>query len=134
MSDEHASSAQLILRSGQQEMLIAGVAPAGAGPRLTRIDGFSVDVTPRRTMLVLTNTDVPGVIGRVGTLLGDSGVNIAEYHQARLSVGGEALAAVSVDGDIVESVRQKLLRLPDVTSATVVNLSTLDPAGEQAWV
>jgi D-3-phosphoglycerate dehydrogenase len=84
-------------------------------------------------MLVLTNADVPGVIGRVGTLLGDAHVNIAEYHQARLSQGGEALAAVSVDGEINEEVRQRLLHLPDVTSATVVSLSQIDPGGEQAW-
>jgi D-3-phosphoglycerate dehydrogenase / 2-oxoglutarate reductase len=127
------NGAQVTVRSGGQEIVVAGVAPAGAGPRLTRIGGFIVDVTPRRTLLVLTNTDVPGVIGRVGTLLGDAGVNIAEYHQARLSEGGEALAAVSVDGDISDQVRHRLLSLPDVTSATVVNLSTIDPAGEQAW-
>jgi D-3-phosphoglycerate dehydrogenase len=69
----------------------------------------------------------------VGTLLGDAGVNIAEYHQARLSVGGDALAAVSVDGDITPAVRKKLLALPDIQSATAVDLSALDPAGEQAW-
>lgn len=133
LADDHAHGAHVIIGSGTDEMLVAGVAPSGSGPRLTRIDGFSVDVTPRRTLLVLTNADVPGVIGRVGSLLGDSRVNIAEYHQARLSEGGDALAAVSVDGEITESVRQKLLSLPDVASATVINLSTLDPAGEQAW-
>jgi D-3-phosphoglycerate dehydrogenase len=133
LADDHENSAQVVVRCGPREMLVAGVAPPGAGPRLTRIDGFSVDVTPRRTLLVLTNADVPGVIGRVGTLLGDSHVNIAEYHQARLREGGEALATVSVDGEIAEVVRKRLLELPDVTSATVVNLAVLDPAGEQAW-
>lgn len=133
LAEEHASGAQIVVCSRGDEMLVAGVAPAGAGPRLTRIGGFTIDVTPRRTLLVLTNADVPGVIGRVGTLLGDAGVNIAEYHQARLSVGGDALAAVSVDGDITPAVRKKLLALPDIQSATAVDLSALDPAGEQAW-
>ena len=132
-SNDPDNGAQVTIRSGSQEMCISGVAPAGSGPRLTRIDAFSVDVTPRRTLLVLTNADVPGVIGRVGTLLGNAEVNIAEYHQARLSVGGEALAAVSVDGEITESVRQQLLNLPDIKSATVVDFSKLDPAGEEAW-
>ena len=132
-SNDPDNGAQVTIRSGAQEMCIAGVAPAGSGPRLTRIDGFSVDVTPRRTLLVLTNADVPGVIGRVGTLLGNSEVNIAEYHQARLSIGGDALAAVSVDGDITETVRQQLLALPDIKSATVIDFSRLDPAGEEAW-
>jgi D-3-phosphoglycerate dehydrogenase len=132
-SHDPDNGAQVTLKCGSTEMLVAGIAAAGTGPRVTRIDGFSVDVTPRRTLLVLTNADVPGVIGRVGTLLGDAHVNIAEYHQARMTEGGEALAAVSVDGNVDESVRLKLLQLPDITSATVVRLAELDPAGEQAW-
>ena len=108
--------------SKNHEMTVAGVAPA-TGPRLTRIGDFLVDVSPRRTLLVLTNADVPGVIGRVGTLLGERKVNIAEYHQARLAEGGAALAAVSVDGHIGEAVRRELLSLPDITSVTVVNFA-----------
>ena len=127
------NGAQVTVRSDGNELLVAGVAAPGAGPRVTRIGGFIVDVTPRRTLLVLTNADVPGVIGRVGTVLGDSRVNIAEYHQARLSEGGEALAAVSVDGDIDDAVKARLMSLPDITSATVIRLSELDPSGEQAW-
>lgn len=127
------NGAQVMVCSGKDSMLVAGVASSDSPPRLTRIGDFNVDVKPRRTLLVLTNADVPGVIGRVGTLLGDSRVNIAEYHQARLSEGGDALAAVSVDGAIDESVRRKLLSLPDITSATVISLADLDPAGEQAW-
>jgi D-3-phosphoglycerate dehydrogenase len=127
------NGAQVAVCSGRQQVAVAGVAPEGSAPRVTRIGDFVVDVSPRRTLLVLTNADVPGVIGRVGTLLGDAGVNIAEYHQARLTEGGEALAAVSVDGVIDEDVRQKLLASRDVKSATVVRLSELDPAGEQAW-
>ena len=127
------NGAQVTIRSDGHEILIAGVAAPGAGPRVTRIGNFIVDVSPRRTLLVLTNADVPGVIGRVGTLLGDAKVNIAEYHQARLSEGGEALAAVSVDGVIDSAVRARLLSLPDITSATVVPFAELDPGGEQAW-
>lgn len=103
------------LGGGMQELAVAGV-----GSRITRIGAFHVDVQPRDTLLILTNNDVPGVIGHVGTLLGKAGVNIAEYHQARLDRGGQALAAVSVDGEVREDVRAALLELPDVLSATVV--------------
>ena len=108
------------LSGGMRDVSISGVAHPGASPRITRIGAFHVDVHPRETLLILTNHDVPGVIGRVGTLLGENGVNIAEYHQARLAQGGEALAAVSVDGMISEATRNALLQLPDVRSATVV--------------
>ncbi len=108
------------LSGGMQEIAVAGTAQPGAPARLTRIGAFHVDIQPRDTLLILTNNDVPGVIGRVGTLLGEAGVNIAEYHQARLAQGGQALAAVSVDGDVSEAIRESLLRLPDVLSAAVV--------------
>jgi len=108
------------LSGGMQEIAIAGTAQPGAAPRFTRIGAFHVDIQPRDTLLILTNNDVPGVIGRVGTLLGEAGVNIAEYHQARLAQGGQALAAVSVDGDVSEATRESLLRLPDVSSAALV--------------
>jgi D-3-phosphoglycerate dehydrogenase / 2-oxoglutarate reductase len=108
------------LSGGMQEIAVAGTAQPGSAPRFTRIGAFHVDIQPRDTLVILTNNDVPGVIGRVGTLLGEAGVNIAEYHQARLAQGGQALAAVSVDGDVSETIRESLLRLPDVLSAAVV--------------
>jgi len=119
-AQDNPYAVEVRLSGGMQEIAIAGTAQPGAAPRLSRIGAFHVDVQPRDTLLILTNNDVPGVIGRVGTLLGEAGVNIAEYHQARLAQGGQALAAVSVDGDISENVRQSLLRLPDVSSAAVV--------------
>ena len=56
-------------------------------------------------------------------MLGEAKINIAEYHQARLAQGGDALAAVSVDGVLDDSVRLHLLALPDIRSATVVNFA-----------
>jgi D-3-phosphoglycerate dehydrogenase len=110
---------EVSLRGAMQELTVAGVAPADGTPRLTRIGAYHVDVNARQTLLVLTNRDVPGVIGRVGTLLGDAGVNIAEYHQARLAQGGEALAVVAVDGEVPEAVREALRDLPEVRGAAV---------------
>jgi D-3-phosphoglycerate dehydrogenase len=119
-TQENPYAIEVRLSGGMQEIAVAGVASPNNAPRLTRIGAFHVDVQPKDTLLILTNNDVPGVIGRVGTLLGEAGVNIAEYHQARLAQGGQALAAVSVDGDVSESIRQSLLELPDVLSAAVV--------------
>jgi D-3-phosphoglycerate dehydrogenase len=116
----HARALEVRVRADGREQRIGGVALAGALPRLTRVGAFQIDVALRGTLVVLTNHDVPGVIGRVGTLLGDAGVNIAEYHQARLVQGGEALAVISVDGAIDDATRTRLLGLPDVLAATVV--------------
>ena len=123
----HPFAIDVALSGGMQELAVAGSAQPDGPPRLTRIGSFHVDVQPRQTLIVLTNNDVPGVIGRVGTLLGDAGVNIAEYHQARLAQGGEALAAISVDGTVGGDIRHKLLELSDVITATVVRFEGLGP-------
>jgi D-3-phosphoglycerate dehydrogenase len=114
--------------SGEKDSAcVAGVARPGTGPRLSRIERYEVDVQPRDTLIVLTNKDVPGVIGRVGTLLGAANVNIAEYHQSRLEQGGDALAAIAVDGTIDDQLRQKLLALPEVRSVSVVKFGSASP-------
>jgi len=120
---------QVTVRGQGSEICVAGSATPGARPRITRIGDFTVDVMPRRTMIVLTNADVPGVIGRVGTLLGDAGVNIAEYHQSRTSQGGNALAAITVDGAIDAELRSRLLKSQDIRSVTVVQFHDPGPEG-----
>jgi D-3-phosphoglycerate dehydrogenase len=123
---------QVTVRGQGSEFCVGGIASPGGRPRVTQIGDFKVDVTPRRTMIVLTNADVPGVIGRVGTLLGDAGVNIAEYHQSRTSQGGNALAAITVDGAISAELKQRLLRSQDIRSVTVVQFSDPEPDGDGA--
>ena len=108
---------------GCDDRLIVGAVFQGGQPRIVRIDDYRVDIVPAGTLIVLKNNDVPGVIGRVGTILGSHRINIAEYNQARLSKGGQALAAISVDGEVGEPVREALLELPEVSSATVVRLA-----------
>src|SRR5690606_2512334 len=94
---EAGEEIELRISGGGQTLRVGGSLLGESYGRITRIGAFRVDVAPRGTLLVLRNRDVPGVIGRVGTLLGEAGVNIAEYHQARLEAGGEALAAVQID-------------------------------------
>ena len=101
---------------------VAGALLGEAHPRIVRIGDHHVDVLPSGALVVLRNRDVPGVIGRVGTLLGDAGINIAEYHQARLSAGGDALAALSVDGRLPATVIEALRKLPEVREVRQVEL------------
>ena len=65
-------------------------------------------------MLVLTNTDAPGVIGRVGTLLGRAGVNIADMRVGRVSPHGEAVMLLNVDDAVSPAVRAELSRLDGI--------------------
>jgi D-3-phosphoglycerate dehydrogenase len=119
---DYTEYVELAIRAERGELRLAGALLGDAHPRIVRIDDYHVDIVPSGSLVVLKNKDVPGVIGRVGTILGDHGINIAGYHQARLSKGGEALAAVSVDGNVDQKVREALLQLPEVSAAVVVRL------------
>ena len=120
----HPRAIEIRVVADGQEMRIGGVAPLDAPARLAQVGPFHVDVAPRETLIVLNNRDVPGVIGHVGTALGNAGVNIAEYHQARLKEGGEALAVISVDGPGGPGLRETLLAIPDVQAASVIRFGT----------
>ncbi len=130
-SSEDANTVRVTLRGDGEQLIVGGVALTGAAPRVTRIGEFKVDVAPKRTLIVLTNADVPGVIGHVGTVLGNAGLNIAEYHQARMTEGGDALAAISVDGAVLPSVCRQLTEIRGVRSATVIDCDA--EAEEQPW-
>jgi D-3-phosphoglycerate dehydrogenase len=94
--------------------------------RMVAVDGLSLEFTPSGTMLVITNRDVPGVVGRIGTLLGDRGVNISDFALARAQ-GGHAAAVVRIDrpdgapigADLVEAVSH----LSGIESVRLVTLS-----------
>ncbi|MGH7662925.1 MAG: phosphoglycerate dehydrogenase [Gemmatimonadaceae bacterium] len=125
--DSHGAYSEYVeVRAGARdgEARVAGALLGHGHPRIVRIAEFHVDIVPRGTLVVLRNRDVPGVIGRVGTLLGEAGVNIGEYHQARLEAGGggEALAAISVDGRLERETIQRLRALPEVLDVMQVHL------------
>jgi D-3-phosphoglycerate dehydrogenase len=101
---------------------VAGAVVAGRHPRIVRIDRYRIVVRARGALVILRNRDVPGVIGRVGTLLGAAGVNIAEYHQARGQPGEDALAAISTDMWLTDSLMKELAALPDVIDVRQVDL------------
>jgi D-3-phosphoglycerate dehydrogenase len=100
---------------------VAGALVGNSHGRVIRIDEYHVDVAPEGWLLVVRNRDVPGVIGRVGTMLGESGVNIASWHQGRDAGEGEALAAITVDQPPGDEVRARLAKLPDILEVRVAN-------------
>jgi D-3-phosphoglycerate dehydrogenase len=103
------------------EVRVAG-ALLGAHPRIVAIGEYRVNVEPHGTLVVLRNRDVPGVIGRVGTVLGDARVNIAEYHQARVEAGGVALGAINADGKLSADLCAALRALPEILDVRQVQL------------
>lgn len=95
---------------------IAGSVFEGGRIRLVNILGYEMDVTPYGTMLFTKNKDVPGVIGQVGTMLGEANINIGGYLLSRNMNDGEAFAVVRVDNPVTDSVLSQLRILPEIIS------------------
>jgi len=114
------------ISAGQSTQSLAGTLFGYGGQRregrITEIDGFHLEATPHGHMLVTRNHDVPGVIGGIGTILGQGGVNISRFHLGRRQRGGEAMAVIEVDAPLSKETLQSLRSLEQVISAQPIEL------------
>lgn len=94
----------------------------GRDPYIVGIQGLKIDVAPEGNLLVLFNTDKPGMIGMVGTMLGSAGVNIVGMHVGRKTVGERAVMVVTCEEPIPDEVLQQLEAHPDLFGARQVDL------------
>src|SRR5436190_20367039 len=94
----------------------------GATPRIVNVNSRPVEARPHGVVLVLENTDRPGIIGRIGTLLGDHGVNIATMSLSRNQAGGTALTVLNLDTAPDETLLAKIRSSEDIKSAQVIEL------------
>jgi D-3-phosphoglycerate dehydrogenase len=101
---------------------VAGTLLNGLGARIVNIDGYSIDVLPRGHLLLIQHRDQPGAIGRVGTLLGEHGINIATMQVGRRDVGGQAIMMLSVDKPVPPDIRQSLARLENIETVQEIDL------------
>lgn len=124
----------LTVSAGGEKHAIAGTIFNRSDIRIVRIGDYRIEVIPSSFMILCTYVDKPGVIGRVGTFLGDSGINIAGMQVGRRSIGGEAVMALQVDDQITPQLLERLARLEGVLTARFVQLEEqeLSPGGGKA--
>ena len=96
---------------------VAGTLFGNAAPRLVELFGIKVEADLAGHMLYIVNEDAPGFIGRLGTTLGEAGVNIGTFHLGRRSAGGEAILLLSVDEAVDDALLGKVRTLPGVKTA-----------------
>jgi D-3-phosphoglycerate dehydrogenase len=94
----------------------------GATPRIVNVNSRPVEARPHGVVLVLENSDRPGIVGRIGTLLGDHGVNIATMSLSRNQAGGTALTVLNLDTAPDEPLLAKIRASEDIKSAQVIEL------------
>ncbi|MHB8449231.1 MAG: phosphoglycerate dehydrogenase [Mycobacteriales bacterium] len=91
--------------------------------KLTEIDGFDVDLRPEQHLVVLRYVDRPGIVGAVGAMLGDTGINIAAAQVSRTEVGGDALMVLTVDSAVPADVIAEIAEVIGSSFARSVDLA-----------
>ncbi len=108
---------RLTVETDRRKRDVAGTLFGGDKPRLVEIKGIPIEAELGRHMLYVTNEDKPGLIGRLGTLLGIAGINIATFHLGRSAPGADAIALVEVDQPLTEALLAELRHIPNVMQA-----------------
>ena len=91
--------------------------------RIVRVDGYEIDFVPEGWVLLFSNHDRPGVIGKIGTLLGNCNVNIANFALGRKNGSGLAIAALQLDSSVPKDIMDKIQKDADLLWAHLINLN-----------
>ena len=108
---------RLTVTTETQERGVAGTVFANGKPRIIQVKGINMEAELTPSMLYVTNEDKPGHIGRLGTLLGTLGINIANFNLGRAEIGGDAIALLSIDGTLADPQLKQITSLPGVKQA-----------------
>lgn len=88
--------------------------------RIISVDGYKIDLIPRGNVLVTFHKDRPGIVGKVGTLLGKNDINIAYMQLGRKSYRGQALMALGIDEDLTEDILEEIRRIEGMENAVMI--------------
>jgi D-3-phosphoglycerate dehydrogenase len=119
---EYTSLITLRIRAGNKDVSASGTLNSKKEPRIIQVDNFPMEAVPEGDMLVLMNNDKPGVIGGIGTILGQNGVNIARMQFGREKQGGLAMSVVSIDSPASDELMAKIKKMPNVLSVKQIRI------------
>ena len=113
---------EIELKTDVESHRVSGTVFLDKQPRFVNVDGYALEVVPRGHMIYFTNKDTPGVIGKIGTVLGQWNVNVAGMHLGREHQGGKALALLLVDNPVKNDVIDQVRQIDNIITAKVVRV------------
>lgn len=119
---DYVNSIGLFLKSDEEELFMEGTLFADQHPRIVRINDFYVEVAPSDYMVFVSNKDKPGIIGRLGSILGKHNINIASMNFGRKEKGGEALTVLTVDNPLSSEVIEEVLKDENFASLKFIKI------------
>ncbi|MFB6183195.1 MAG: phosphoglycerate dehydrogenase [Haloarculaceae archaeon] len=125
-AEDFRSLVTVTVSDGDDSVSVCGTLFTGDEPRIVRIDDYRVDAIPHGHMLVVRNHDTPGVLGFIGTTLGDADVNVAAMFNGRETIGGEAMTVYNLDDPITEDVLDAITDYEHIMAAHYISLNGAD--------
>jgi len=113
---------RLTVRTESGSATVAGTLFSPGNAKIVEIDGVSIEVRPRGHMLLFRNRDVPGVVGKIGTVLGRAGVNIAGLHLGRPERGSRAVSVLLVDGPVPADTLREIDAIDEIVVARAIEI------------
>jgi D-3-phosphoglycerate dehydrogenase len=114
---------RITVETDRRTRTVAGTLFGGKYPRLVEVHGVSLEATLGEHMLYVNNEDKPGLIGNLGSLLGNAGINIANFHLGRHKEEQDAVALVEIDQPIATDMVKKICDLPSVKQVKILNFA-----------
>ncbi|MGF1673945.1 MAG: phosphoglycerate dehydrogenase [Rivularia sp. (in: cyanobacteria)] len=119
---DYAGSLHLQATGNLGTHAVTGALLGGGEIRITDLDGFPINVPPSRYMLFTVHRDMPGIIGKIGSLLGSFNVNIASMQVGRKIVRGDAVMVLSIDDPLPDGILKEITKVPGIRDAYTVTL------------
>ncbi|MBN1385136.1 MAG: phosphoglycerate dehydrogenase [Elusimicrobia bacterium] len=110
------------LKTEAGENIISGTVFGRNDLRIVKINDYYVDVETVENILIFSNTDKPGVVGKIGMILGKNSINIGSMEVGRKTVGGDAITIIDVDTAIPEKVLSEIKKQPEVKNVKMIKL------------
>ncbi|MCM8813846.1 MAG: ACT domain-containing protein, partial [Candidatus Omnitrophica bacterium] len=106
----------------KEKTVVCGTLVTRNKPRIVRINDFYIDAIPEGTLLVTYALDKAGIVGQIGTILGNNNVNIAAMNFGRTAPGGNAIIVMNVDSEISEEVLENIKKCDSIVDVKMIRL------------
>ncbi len=121
-AEQFANLISVEIETNRGKSFIAGTLFTSSNPRIVRINDFFIDTIPEGWIIITRNVDKPGIVGQLGSVLGESGINIAAMNFGRTDPGGESIIVVNTDSEVPETVLEKIKQIEYIKDAKIIRL------------
>ncbi|MBU0635174.1 MAG: phosphoglycerate dehydrogenase [Candidatus Omnitrophica bacterium] len=121
-TEQFANLVSVEVETNKEKTFVAGTLFTRNNPRIVIINGFYIDSIPEGNMIITHNIDRTGIVGHIGTILGNNNINIAAMNFGRIERGGESLIVLNVDNEVPQKVLEEIKKSKDILDVKLIKL------------